>query len=137
MVEYGENDSLNYVTLSLKKYNELYDKAKMLDELKAKCGNDLEGYIEKAFDVEKCKEDEGEHIPTIDSNFYNDTSKEQRNTFKVGDKVKGTAKAKDYIVTNPDYIGIVTDVKDDLIVLDGKYTVEARCFEKINESEGN
>ena len=55
MVEYGENDSLNYVTLSLKKYNELYDKAKMLDELKAKCGNDLEGYIEKAFDVEKCK----------------------------------------------------------------------------------
>lgn len=155
MIEYGGNDSLNYVTLGLKKYNELYDKAKMLDELKAKFGNDLEGYIEKAFDalknilsdfdVEKCKENEGNHIPTIDSNVDIDIPEEQRNTFKVGDKVELIEKNNE--CNNGFEIGDKCEIKEINYNIDPPITIikpqgeEGYAYsyqlKKINESEEN
>ncbi len=62
------NNNKEYVSLSLEKYNELYDKAKKYDELIDKAIESLKNMLSN---------EEGNHIPTIDSNFDNDISEER------------------------------------------------------------
>lgn len=71
----------SYVSLSLEKYNELYDKAKKFDELTGKFGNELEETISSMID-------------NINKTFYGlnkDTGEvfvDDEEELKVGDKVE-------------------------------------------------
>ena len=69
----------SYVTLELKKYNEMYDKTKKIDELKERFGDEIEDSI-----IKFCK--------SIDAMFNSicedESTKDDNNSdYKVGDKV--------------------------------------------------
>lgn len=89
----------SYVSLSLQKYNELYDKAKKFDELSKELGDKISKSIDTIVD-------------NFNKMFTSDEETEQEvedTEFKVGDKVK-LVKHSDY--TNGLELGDICKIND-------------------------
>lgn len=102
----------SYVSLDLEKYNEIYDKAKMFDELKERFGNEIEDSIIKF----------GKSIDAMFNSICEDESSKNnnQNDYEIGDVIliKGVISAIDNS-SLPYYIKTKTDTtfwikKDDI-----------------------
>ena len=74
-------EDTSYVSLSLEKYNELYDKAKNYDQLTEKLTDEVSENIRKIFDGIN-------EMIAADEEHSGETEEVEDTEFKVGDKVK-------------------------------------------------
>jgi len=88
----------SYVNLSLERYNELYDKSKLYDELIKTFGNDLYSKIKEMIENIHIDADlgEGDSKQVINSTQTVQTPSNKNFKFNVGDRVEAL-KGNDYV----------------------------------------